>query len=369
MSKLAIIDPVGIKAGMNCYDLGLLNALQQLGTESYAFSNFDDVRYPQVNQFPFFLEQKKGTISNITNFFSSHIKALRICRENNIDWVILHIFSTTPKDLFSFWITRLFGLKIIAIVHDVSSLSNEDNAYIRSKMYASASILVVHNQTSYKEISALLLPSELAKLRVIPHGNFIDFINTDIKQPYFQQELIYEAGKKYLLFFGQIKKVKGLDILLQAMARLPEEYKLIIAGRPHRDDFTFYDKLIDELKISNRVIKLIRFISDDERDYLFKQCDALVLPYRKIFQSGVLLLAMSYGLPVVASDLPANKEVITDGFNGYLFKDGDAADLAQKIIALFVGDMLPQLKEKTKQTAADTFGWSSIAQTYLQIIT
>jgi len=366
--KIAIIDPVGIKAGMNCYDLGLLNALRQDGIDAFSFSNFNDDRYPRVKQYPFFLNEKKGVLENTTNFISAHFKALAICKKENVEWVILHVFSTTPKDLFSFYGAKLFGRKIIAIIHDVSSLSNEDNAFIRNKMYSLAHILVVHNTTSYKEISGVINTKDKEKLRIIPHGNYVDFVNNENEVNYFRNVISFDPAYKYLLFFGQIKKVKGLEVLLRAVPLLSQDYKIIIAGRPHRDDFAYYENIINELNIADRVIKIIRFITDDERDYLFKRCDALILPYRKIFQSGVLLLAMSYGLPVIASDLPANKEVIVDGENGILFKDGDYADLADRIKPLFLNENIDKIRTKTLETAKEKYSWKLIAKLYKQLL-
>ena len=57
--------------------------------------------------------------------------------------------------------------------------------------------------------------------------------------------------------------------LLKALKETPEDIKLIIAGRPQRDDITYYDRLIDELALQDRVIKIIRYIEDDEREKLF----------------------------------------------------------------------------------------------------
>jgi glycosyltransferase involved in cell wall biosynthesis len=74
-----------------------------------------------------------------------------------------------------------------------------------------------------------------------------------------------------------------------------------------------------------------RFIPDQERDLLFKACDLVVLPYRRIYNSGVLMMALSYGKTVLASDLPANREIVQNGINGYLFETGNAKSLFQNI--------------------------------------
>lgn len=366
--KFAIVDPVGEKAGMNCYDLGLLNALHHKNVTVFALSNFKDRDYPYITQRKVFLFEKKGTLVSIANFVNAHLSAGFFLKRKKIPWVLLHVFSTSAKDYFSFRIMKFFGRKIIAIIHDVESLSNEDKDVYKERIYDMADILVVHNQTSYLSITQSLSARNGNKLRIIPHGNYVDFIAGDPMPKCPSINIDFNTGNKYLLFFGQIKPVKGLDILLRALALLPSEYKLVIAGRPHRDDFEKYEQLIAELGIGERVERIIRFITDDERDYLFKQCGALILPYRKIFQSGVLLMAMSYGLPVVASDLPANKEVIDDGYNGVLFEDGNYEMLAGKTETLFNNNIMA-MKEHILTTVKGKYSWNKIAGQYFEIMT
>jgi glycosyltransferase involved in cell wall biosynthesis len=85
------------------------------------------------------------------------------------------------------------------------------------------------------------------------------------------------------------------------------------------------------LNIRKKVIPIIRHISDPERDYLFALSKAIVLPYTQIYQSGVLLMAMSFPVTVLASDLPPNAELVEHGRNGLLFKSGDRRDLQSKL--------------------------------------
>ena len=174
---------------------------------------------------------------------------------------------------------------------------------------------------------------------------------------------------KYILFFGQIKKVKGLDILLEALGKVPADIKLIIAGKPWKDDFSGYDALIEKYHLENRVIKIIRFIEDSERKNLFFAADVNVLPYRIIFLSAVLLMAMSHGLPVIASDLPANKEIINDGENGMLFKSEDSDDLALKIELFFQDKSFSrELTANALHIIKAEYDWSTICEEYLKLI-
>jgi glycosyltransferase involved in cell wall biosynthesis len=76
----------------------------------------------------------------------------------------------------------------------------------------------------------------------------------------------------------------------------------------------------------------IRHIPNDELALYFAAADVVVLPYRRIYQSSVILMAMSYGRAVVVSDLPAMTEMVTDGENGYVFEQGSAVSLSKQLV-------------------------------------
>jgi D-inositol-3-phosphate glycosyltransferase len=136
------------------------------------------------------------------------------------------------------------------------------------------------------------------------------------------------------LFFGQIKNAKGLDTLLRAIAITEGNYKLIVAGRVREGSWAQYEKTINELNIVHKVIPVIRFITDEERDFLFSIATIIVLPYTRIYQSGVLLMAMSFPKAVIASDLSPNSEVVVTNENGMLFQSGNIKQLSEKINVL-----------------------------------
>jgi glycosyltransferase involved in cell wall biosynthesis len=151
--------------------------------------------------------------------------------------------------------------------------------------------------------------------------------------------------------------------------KCPGDINLIIAGKPWKDDFSFYDELIRKYGLEIRVVKMIRFIENDEREKLFFAADVNVLPYRIIYQSGVLLMAMSHGLPVIASDLPANKEIINNGENGMLFSSEDSNDLALKIKLFFQDQSVARkLASNALATIKSDDDWHTISREYLKMI-
>jgi glycosyltransferase involved in cell wall biosynthesis len=115
-----------------------------------------------------------------------------------------------------------------------------------------------------------------------------------------------------------------------------------------------------EPSVQNQIHLHNRYISDQERDALFKACDALVIPYRRIYNSGVLMMGLSYGKTVIASDLPANREIVQNGVNGYLFEDGNPSDLAQNILRLKNNNQQPTY-DIIIQTLEIQHSWDTMA--------
>ena len=146
--------------------------------------------------------------------------------------------------------------------------------------------------------------------------------------------------------------MKGLDILLKAMAKVIStnpNVSLQIAGKVWHDDLLQYQQLIEELGLTEFVKTNFSFIPNEEVDGYFQRADIVVLPYRRIYQSGVLLLAMSYGRAVLASNLPPFAEVVEDGKTGYLFQSEDSDSLAEVILQTASGSSgCPQCIGQTK---------------------
>ena len=150
---------------------------------------------------------------------------------------------------------------------------------------------------------------------------------------------------------------------------MDDRVRLVIAGRPWKQDFSEYEGLILEQGLQDRVVQMIRYIPDEERELLFGFCDAVAVPYRVIYQSGVLLMAMSHGLPVVASNLSANREVIEDGKNGLLFACGDERALARQVNRLAKDKALRSaLGAEALDTMRREFSWDDIATSYMNFL-
>lgn len=369
--NIAIIDHVGAKAGMDYYSSSLAKGLEENNIMVSVCSNFigfhsDEIVYKNYYEG----HTKSNKIYKLIKFLISTVKSSYYAYRHKSDLVIIHLFSADLVTLLLVLIPKLFGLKIAVISHDISSFADDDNKIVQNIIYNTLSnYIIVHNQFSKNELLKSIVLKDTNKLKVIRHGGYLDHINESISKEEARKNLNLDINGKYMLFFGQIKDVKGLDILLKAMKDIPSNTKLIIAGKPWKNDFTIYSDLIKEYKLENRVIMMIKFIEDNEREKLFYASDVNILPYRIIYQSGVLLMAMSHGLPVIASNLPANQEIILDNENGMLFETENANALSIKIEQFFAENALSEkLAINAKNTIAQEYSWNDIAKEYIKLL-
>lgn len=129
------------------------------------------------------------------------------------------------------------------------------------------------------------------------------------------------------LFLGKIYYYKGLDILIKAgniLVSRHTNFKIIIAG--YCDDFSEYEKQIENKDIYELKIG---YMSKDEIQELMMKADILVLPYRQVTQSGPLSMAFNFGIIPLASDLSGFRELIKNGYNGFLFENNSVDDLVK----------------------------------------
>ncbi|MCD6486469.1 MAG: glycosyltransferase family 4 protein [Syntrophobacterales bacterium] len=370
--RIAIFDHVGKKAGMDYYDSSLLKGFLHAGHEGYVFSNFSGLDAEHINYIPVYdgHSNANGLVKGLRLLFGT-LRAAQLARKEKIDLVILHLFSANVVTLVLSAIPKLFGLKTAVISHDISSFAGNDSvAAVQGLIYNTLSdYIIVHNRFSYKTLMSNIKIKETNKVHVIKHGGYLDYVEQKIDKKEARRQLGLEEHARYILFFGQIKKVKGLDIVLEAMPDVDNNIHLIIAGKLWKDDFSYYDEIIKKHHLEDRIVKQVRFIKDDEREKYFIAADVNVLPYRTIYQSGVLLMAMSYGLPVIASDLPANKEIIADKKNGLLFQSENSLKLSEQISRYFNDDSLRDtISRNSIETIERNYNWDDIARAYLDII-
>src|SRR6267143_1411659 len=145
-----------------------------------------------------------------------------------------------------------------------------------------------------------------------------------------------------ILFFGKVRKYKGLDVLLAAMPKVLSQIdcQLLIVGEFY-DSIEKYRQLIRTLELEGHVQIDNRYVPNEEVVGIFDRADVLVLPYLSATQSAVAQIALRNGLPVIASRTGGLSEVVIENVNGMLFPPGDSNALADKIISYFSNNSGP----------------------------
>jgi glycosyltransferase involved in cell wall biosynthesis len=180
-----------------------------------------------------------------------------------------------------------------------------------------------------------------------------------------------------LLFFGRIQPYKGLEHLVEALEILQAsgsgEYQLIIAGEPKKEHASYWEELqtrIDNGPLRRWVLQRIQFIPDEETEIYFKAADALVLPYRGIYQSGVLFLGYSFGLPVIATDVGTFPQEVISGETGFVCRREDPGDLARAIADYFISPLYLDLDNRRlliQSRARTSNSWDVVAAKTVEV--
>jgi glycosyltransferase involved in cell wall biosynthesis len=269
---------------------------------------------------------------------------------------------------------RFLGKMIVLTVHNVNVGRRDSsdtflNRFTLRVQYHLADHLFVHTEKMKFELTDEL-GVQPERVTVIPFGINNSVPNTHLSPRQARERLGVCATEKAILFFGNIAPYKGLEYLIIAFQQIRsqcDDYRLIIAGRP-KDCERYWRSIreaISEDVESGRISLRGDFIPDEETEVYFKATDVLVLPYTHIFQSGVLFLGYSFGLPVIATDVGSLREDIIEGKTGYLCRPRDPADLARALRTYFASDLYKHLdtrRQEIRGFANERHSWDTVAQ-------
>jgi len=149
-----------------------------------------------------------------------------------------------------------------------------------------------------------------------------------------------EKDTKLILFFGLIRDYKGLDLLLEAMAKnsvLSEGVKLLVAGEFYSNDKYYYE-LVEKLSLNDAVRFTNSFVPDSEVAYYFCASDLVVQPYKSATQSGVTQIAYHFNKPMVVTSVGGLPEIVPDGVTGFVVEP-DASEIADAINKFFAENL------------------------------
>jgi D-inositol-3-phosphate glycosyltransferase len=291
---------------------------------------------------------------------------------------IFHILWNNKFELFDRTLLmlyyRLLGKKVVLTVHNVNAGRRDArdtriNRLTLRVQYQLADNLFVHTEKMQQELNQDFgVP--FTRITVIPFGVNNAVPNTSLTSSEAKRRLGLHGREKTILFFGNITPYKGLEYLAAAFRLLTasnRDFRLIIAGKPDSCE-TYWNAIREQVQgyeQEGRALLHADFIPDSETELYFKAADVLVLPYRYVYQSGVLFLGYSFGLPVLAADVGSLKEDIVDGKTGFSFRPEDPVELARVIEEYFASNLYKNLsshRQEIKDYVNERHSWEVVSQ-------
>jgi len=359
---------------------GLASFNERLSRELISMGHDVEV-YTFTVQYPSFLFPGKSQFSN-----SSPPTSLRISRKvnsvNPLNWISVGNEIRKKKPdllLYKFWLPLMgpcFGTiarrakknhytKVISVLDNVIPHEKRmgDVAFTKYFLKSCDGFVSMSKQVT----DDLRVFEKVKPVIQSPHPLYDNFGEAIPKEEALKQ-LNLTPGFQYLLFFGFIRKYKGLDLLLEAFAderlkNLP--LKLIVAGEFYEDSKPYLD-LISKLNLNDRVIMRTDFIAEDDVKKYFSAADVVVQPYRSATQSGVTQIAYQFNKPMIVTHVGGLPELVPDGKVGLCVEPNSKA-IADAIINFFQNN----LKEKFEKNIAEEkkrFSWRTFAEHITSLI-
>ena len=173
-----------------------------------------------------------------------------------------------------------------------------------------------------------------------------------------------KEGQKVLLFFGFVRKYKGLDLLLEALPYCNENTVVLIAGECY-GEFTEYQNTIDQHQLSSRILNHVRYIPDAEVAEVFSVTDVCVLPYRSATQSGIASIAKYYQVPMVVTPVGELPNELIDGETGVVCESSAPQKIAEGINRCLLS--LPTFSEALK-AEKDEHNWKNFSSELIAFV-
>jgi len=249
--------------------------------------------------------------------------------------------------------------------------------HAQRRLYDRFDAIVVHSEEGKRRLVEELGVDE-ERVSVIPHGIFDhlspprDARETMAGAPRSNEGAPPRPNGPVILFFGLLRRYKGIDLLLSAWRMLSAEERrggqLWIAGMP-RMDLAELGLEDDALAARDGVRLTPRFIGDEEIPSWFESADLVVLPYRQADQSGVLFTALAFGRPLLLSDVGGFGEIAKTGA-ARLVPAGDAKALAAQLRDLLASpDALTEMAAAAQALRApeSPLSWQSVAREHLRL--
>jgi glycosyltransferase involved in cell wall biosynthesis len=233
---------------------------------------------------------------------------------------------------------RKAGIRRIAVVHN--ALPHErhvGDAFLTARFLRACDAILVLSESVAADVR-VLAPGIPTRLHGHPlYDRFGDAVNRAVAR----EKLELDEDAQVMLFFGNVRRYKGLDVLIDAMPVIVKgvpKAVLLVAGEFYEDAET-YQARIRRTNVQGHVRLFDRYVPTEDVSIFFSAADVVVQPYRAATQSGVIGTAHHFGVPVIATSVGSLEEEV--GLGGVVVPPEDPAALAQAVLAFFAGSRKP----------------------------
>jgi glycosyltransferase involved in cell wall biosynthesis len=371
MSKVVIIGPAHpLRGGLATFNQRLGKEFKLQGHECsiYSFSlQYPSFLFPGTTQYsnePAPEDLEIHTVINSVNPFNWTSIGNRLKKEKP-DIIVVRFWLPFMGPALGTILRRVKKnkhTKIICIADNIIPHEKRpgDNAF--TKYFLKSCDAFITMSEKVMEDLRKFQPGKPAKL--VSHPLY-DSFGEMIPKPEARKKLGIDDQQAVILFFGFIRKYKGLDLLLEAMSLLkndpsvPNHISLLVAGEFYEDERPYREQ-IEKLGIANRLILRTDFIPDSEVKYYLSAADAVIQPYRNATQSGVTPLAYHFEKPMVVTNVGGLPSLVPNEKVGIVTEPNPEA-IAQGILRFYqLGEdyFIPHLRNEKKK-----YSWEVMVNT------
>lgn len=261
--------------------------------------------------------------------------------------------------------SKKYGNKVLFLCHNVEEHEQRRMGWLKRTLTRSVlkrgDGFILHSRGQERQLTRLLKEKNGPTV-VSPHPLYQVFNKNRYTSSAAREKLGIPTDQKTILFFGFIRKYKGLETLLRAMPAV-KKYEprilLLIVGEVWggKREYNRYTAMIKELGLEENTLFINRYVHNEEVEIYFKACDFVILPYTDGTGSGILQIAYGMGRAVTATRISAFEDVVEEGRTGCLVPPADEQQLADAIINMYESGLLPQMEKEIPEYKRQ-FEWS-----------
>jgi len=260
-------------------------------------------------------------------------------------------------------VAKRVGYDIVWTAHDLvphDPVFNDDSG-VQDLLIRSSTAIVALSNASADELRSL----GARNVYVIPFGSYVEPYEVTEGREEARAALGFDSRDLLVVFTGRVERYKGVDLLLEAVGRLPPDSKItVIVAGPCTDEA--YQSEVERLaqQTDGRAMLNLRWVTDSELGRFLRASDFAAYPFRSITNSSSIVLAESFGLPVVIPDALMLRDVPTDTAIRYAPINETETD--SLLAALATAEHLSVAEYGAMSLAASTWAhsndWSSVAR-------